>query len=188
MLRLIEPALRFKAAILAAVPEMNEVGEWNVPPEAFAARFETMLHELAAARDPATAPPGVLPYEDFWLIDGDVWIGLLTLRLQLNEQFLQSGGHIGYVIRPSKRRRGYGTALLRLGLGKARERGLLRVLLTCDETNVASRKVIEASGGQLENAVTVEGQTTKKLRYWITLPPKGPMAGRGDEPTPTEER
>ena len=169
MLRLVEPALEFKAAILAAVPEMNAIGEWPESPDAFAARFDDMLGELAAARDPATAPPGVLPYEDYWLMDEDIWIGLLTIRPQINEQFLHSGGHIGYVIRPSKRRSGYGTAILRLGLDKARARGLQRVLLTCDETNIGSRKIIEANGGQLENAVVVEGQAALKLRYWINL-------------------
>ena len=102
-------------------------------------------------------------------MDEDTWIGLLTLRAQINEQFLHSGGHIGYVIRPSKRRSGYGTAILRLGLEKARTRGLQRVLLTCDETNMGSRKIIEANGGQLENAVVVEGQAALKLRYWINL-------------------
>ena len=169
MLRLVEPAAEYKAAILAAVPEMKAVGEWNVTPEAFAARFDDMLREIAAAKDPATAPPGVLPYEDYWLMDEDAWIGLLTIRPQINEQFLHSGGHIGYVIRPSKRHSGYGTAILRLGLEKARAQGLERVLLTCDETNIGSRKIIEANGGQLENAVVVEGQTALKLRYWINL-------------------
>ena len=102
-------------------------------------------------------------------MDGETWIRLLTFRPQINEQFLHSGRHIGYVIRPSKRHCGYGTRLLRLGLDMARERGLQRVLLTCDETNLASRKIIEANGGQLENAVVVEGQTALKLRYWINL-------------------
>jgi predicted acetyltransferase len=169
MLRLVEPAPEYKAAILVAVPEMNAVGEWPISPDAFAARFDDMLREIAAAKDPATAPPGVLPYEDYWLMDGDIWIGLLTLRPQINEQYLHSGGHIGYVIRPSKRRSGYGIAILRLGLDKARARGLQRVLLTCDETNIGSRRIIEANGGQLENAVVVEGQAALKLRYWINL-------------------
>ena len=168
-LRLVEPAPIYKSAILAAVPEMHAIGEWNVTPDAFATRFDDMLREIAAAKDPATAPPGVLPFEDYWLMDEDVWIGLLTLRPQINEQYLHSGGHIGYVIRPSKRRSGYGTAILRLGLEKARTRGLQRVLLTCDETNLGSRKIIEANGGQLENAVAVEGQSALKLRYWINL-------------------
>ena len=169
MLRLVEPAPRYKAAVLAAVAEMQAIGEWDISPDAFAARFDDMLREIAAAKDPATALPGVLPYEDFWLMEEDIWIGLLTLRSHINEQFLHTGGHIGYVIRPSKRRCGYGTVLLRLGLIKARERGLSRVLLTCDETNTGSRKIIEANGGQFENAVVVEGQTVKKLRYWISL-------------------
>jgi predicted acetyltransferase len=169
MLRLVEPAPLYKAAILDGVAEMQASGEWDISPEAFAARFDDMLRELAAVKDPATAPPGVLPYEDFWLMEDEIWVGLLTLRPHINEQFLHSGGHIGYVIRPSKRRCGYGTALLRLGLEKARERGLSRVLLTCDETNIGSRKIIETNGGQFENAVVVEGQTDRKLRYWISL-------------------
>jgi predicted acetyltransferase len=169
MLCLVEPAPLYKAAILDAVAEMQASGEWDISPHAFAARFDDMLREIAAAKDPATAPPGVLPYEDFWLMEKDTWIGLLTLRLQLNEQFLHSGGHIGYVVRPSKRRCGYGTVLLRLGLDKARGRGLQRVLLTCDQTNIGSRKIIETNGGQFENAVVVAGQAAQKLRYWIDL-------------------
>lgn len=169
MLRLVEPALLYKAAIHDAVAEMQAIGEWDITPDAFAARFDDILREIAAAKDPATAPPGVLPYEDLWLMEDDTWIGLLTLRSQINEQFLHTGGHIGYVVRPSKRRLGYGTALLRLGLDKARERGLQRVLLTCNETNIGSRKVIETNGGQFENAVVVEGQEGQTLRYWITL-------------------
>jgi predicted acetyltransferase len=169
MLHLVEPAPLYKAAILDAVAEMQAIGEWDISPDAFAARFDDMLRELAAAKDPATAPPGVLPYEDFWLIEENIWIGLLTLRPQITEQFLYSGGHIGYVVRPSKRRCGYGTVLLRLGLDKARERGLQRVLLTCDETNIGSRKIIEANGGQFEDAVVVAGQVALKMRYWISL-------------------
>src|SRR5690349_13683460 len=97
MLRLVEPAPAYKAAMLEAAGEMHAIGEWDITPEALAARFDDMLRELAAAKDPATAPPGILPYEDFWLLAGDVWVGLLTLRLQIDEQLLRSGGHIGYV-------------------------------------------------------------------------------------------
>jgi len=169
MLRLVEPAPRYKAAILDTVAELQAIGEWDISPDAFAARFDDMLREIATVKDPATVPPGVLAYEDFWLMEGDIWLGLLTLRCQLNAQFLHAGGHIGYVVRPSKRRCGYGTVLLRLGLEKSCERGLECVLLTCDESNSGSRKIIEANGGQFENAVVVAGQADKKLRYWIRL-------------------
>ena len=169
MLTLLEPSLALKEPCLDAVREFHAVGEYTVDAEQLGATFEELIARLSAANDPANAPPGELPYEDFWLMDGREWIGKLTLRTTINAKYLHAGGHIGYEIRPSKRRQGYGTALLRMGLEKARERGLQRVLLTCDETNLASRKVIENNGGQLENAVQVEGQTVLKMRYWIHL-------------------
>jgi predicted acetyltransferase len=171
MLRLVEPAPAHKAALLEAASEMRAIGEWDITPEDLAARFDDIIREQAAAKDPATAPPGVLPYQDFWLLDGDVWIGLLTLRTQIDEQLLRSGGHIGYVIRPSRRRRGYGTTLLRLGLEHARARGMHCALLTCAETNIGSRKVIEANGGRLADILALEEKSARVCRYWIDLGP-----------------
>jgi predicted acetyltransferase len=57
---------------------------------------------------------------------------------------------------------------LRLGLEKARDLGLRRVLVTCDETNIGSKKIIEYNGGVFENAVEAESPI-KKLRYWIDI-------------------
>src|SRR5215208_1362326 len=162
MLVLVEPSLTYKDACLDAVREFHAAGEYSIDAEQLGAIFEDLIARLAAAKDPANAPPGELPYEDFWLMDGDEWIGKLTLRTTINAKYLHAGGHIGYEIRPSKRRQGYGTALLRMGLEKARERGLQRVLLTCDESNLTSRKVIENNGGQLEKTLQVEGQTILK--------------------------
>jgi predicted acetyltransferase len=169
MLILVEPSIRYKDACLDAVREFHAVGEYAVDAEQLGATFEDLIALLVAAKDPANTPPGELPYEDFWLMDGDEWIGKLTLRTTINAKYLYAGGHIGYEIRPSKRRHGFGTILLRMGLELAHERGLHQVLLTCDETNIGSRKVIEKNGGQLENAVEVEGQTALKMRYWINL-------------------
>ncbi|MEU9960460.1 GNAT family N-acetyltransferase [Streptomyces sp. NPDC050982] len=71
------------------------------------------------------------------------------------------GGHIGYGVRPTARRQGYATAMLRDVLPHARDLGLDRVLVTCDTTNVGSRKVIEANGGEFED------ERGGKLRFWI---------------------
>ena len=169
MLVMVAPAMAYKDACLAAVSEFHTSGEYSVTAEQLGAKFEDLIRQLTTSNDPATTPPGELPYEDFWMMEGDEWIGKLTLRTTLNDHYLHAGGHIGYEIRPSRRRSGYGTALLRLGLEKARERGLQRVLLTCDETNLGSRKVIENNGGLLENAVVVEGNDVLKMRYWINL-------------------
>lgn len=169
MLVLVEPAMMYKQPCLEAVREFHAVGEYDVDVEQLAAQFEDLIARLDAAKNPTSVPAGELPYQDFWLMEDGEWIGKLTLRTTINERYLYAGGHIGYEIRPSKRRCGYGTALLRLGLEKAREQGLTRALLTCDETNIGSRKIIEANGGQLDNAVEIAGQTARKLRYWISL-------------------
>jgi predicted acetyltransferase len=169
MLVLEKPVFAHKKAMLDAVREFHAAGEYDITAEELATKYEALIERLDHSLDPLFLMAGELPYEDFWMMEDDLWIGKLTLRVTIDERYLHVGGHIGYEIRPSRRRCGYGTALLRLGLEKARERGLSRVLLTCDETNLASQKVIERNGGKLENLVDVDGQTARKMRYWIDL-------------------
>jgi predicted acetyltransferase len=79
------------------------------------------------------------------------------------------GGHIGYVIRPSRRKQGYGASLLSLMLEKAHELGLARVRITCDTDNIGSAKVIEKNNGAL-SATTISERTGKLIsQYWIDL-------------------
>ncbi len=80
------------------------------------------------------------------------------------------GGHIGYRIRPSERRKGYGTLILALTLAEARKLGLPRVLLTCDQDNIASARVIQANGGALASEGYSPQTQTLVSRYWIELP------------------
>src|SRR5688572_12172999 len=107
MLILVEPSLTYKDACLDAVREFHAAGEYDVNAERLGEKFEDLIARLVASKDPANMPLGELPYEDFWLMDGDKWIGKLTLRTTINEKYLHAGGHIGYEIRPSKRRCGY---------------------------------------------------------------------------------
>jgi predicted acetyltransferase len=99
----------------------------------------------------------------FWIVDGDEVVGSLALRHELSDWLLEEGGHIGYSIRPSRRREGHASRALALALDRARGLGLDRVLVTCDTDNDASRRTIERNGGVLED--TRNG----KLRYWIAL-------------------
>lgn len=87
----------------------------------------------------------------YWLYDNDKPIGYGKLRHRLNNNLLELGGHIGYVIRPSERRKGYGTRLLAELVKKANEKNISRVLLTCDEANLASRSIIESNHGELSS-------------------------------------
>lgn len=103
--------------------------------------------------------------------DGRV-VGIVNYRSPLTEFLLQYGGNIGYCIRPSERRKGYAKEMLRLTLGKCREAGEEKILITCDKGNVASERTIRANGGVLENEVEDKvglGKAGVIQRYWIAL-------------------
>ena len=167
---LIEPSSQFKDQIIDAVQELQSEGrllDYDV--QRLRRNFASYLRMAQNQKDPLRIGPGRVPVSDFWLVDEDKVVGRLSLRHELDGFLLKVAGHIGYVIRPSFRRRGYGKEILHLGLAEARQIGLKRVLVTCDENNIGSKKVIESNGGQFENAVEVNGSPILKLRYWIDV-------------------
>ena len=97
-------------------------------------------------------------------VDG-VIVGRSSIRHELNDWLSKFGGHIGYAVRPDFRRRGYASEILRQSLDLAKEIGLSKVLMTCNDDNIGSIKVIEKHGGVLENKVDEEGRLLR--RYWI---------------------
>ena len=97
-------------------------------------------------------------------VDGTL-VGRISIRHELNEWLATYGGHIGYAVLPSMRRRGYATAILRQGLVVARALGIDDVLVTCDVENRASAGVIEGCGGEFESIA--EGDGMPKRRYWF---------------------
>jgi predicted acetyltransferase len=112
----------------------------------------------------------------WWVTEDQTVLGAIALRHELNEFLVEAGGHIGYGIRPSARRRGLAGWALDQVLGHARERGLDRLLLTCDVDNEPSRRTIESRGGVLEDVRdTVLGRVR---RYWVTVPAP-PGSGTG---------
>jgi predicted acetyltransferase len=127
-------------------------------PDLFAAYAERMA---ATADDDGLLPPGIVPATFLWWVEGDTYLGRLSIRHSLTQWLLDYGGHIGYVVRPSARRQGHATAMLAAALPVAADLGIDPVLVTCDYDNVASRLVIEANGGVFED------QRGEKLRYWI---------------------
>ncbi len=167
--RLVEPNAGFRESYLEALSELHAEGRrLNVRYDEIAADFEAFVADLKNRAIPGKHPPELVPETWLWLVDGDEYIGRASIRHELSEELLLVGGNIGYEIRPSRRRQGYGTRILALALERARDLGIRRVLVTCDTDNVGSRKIIEANGGRLENEIQVPNSTVRKLRYWIT--------------------
>lgn len=128
-----------------------------------------VAEHLTAQADPTTPiPEDRVHCTYYWVTDGDgaerSVVGFLALRHTLTPYLLEEGGHIGYAVRPSRRREGIASRALALGVVEAAELGIDRVLVTCDDDNVASRGTIEAGGGVYEDT------RNHKLRYWIPTP------------------
>ncbi len=100
-------------------------------------------------------------------VEGEI-VGRVSIRHELNEYLKNFGGHIGFVVRPQFRNKGFATEILTLALEISRNLGLSRVLITCDDKNLASATVIERCGGALENRVQKEAGVLMR-RYWIPL-------------------
>jgi predicted acetyltransferase len=94
-------------------------------------------------------------------------VGRVSIRHELNEMLAHEGGHIGYGVVPAHRRRGYATEMLRQSLIVARAIGVDRVLVTCDDDNIASATVIERNGGIFESVITDTIGGKAKRSYWI---------------------
>lgn len=105
------------------------------------------IKSLKDARSGIGIKKDQVPYTIYWLVNGKKFIGTLRLNKKLNRKLRVRGGNIGYEIRPSERRKGYGGEVLRLGLLKARAHGLEKVYIDCREDNIGSKKIIEKRGG-----------------------------------------
>ena len=113
--------------------------------------------------------PDRVPSDCYWLVDAErnYFIGEIHIRHRLNDALLLRGGHIGYCVRYGEWGKGYGTYMLKLALEKAREMGLEKVLITCNDSNIASARVMEKNECVLQDKVPTEGGLTR--RYWKTL-------------------
>jgi predicted acetyltransferase/GrpB-like predicted nucleotidyltransferase (UPF0157 family) len=112
-------------------------------------------------------PNGFVPNTFFVGVVDRVVVGRLSLRHSLNDFLAKIGGHIGYGVVPSQRRRGYATEMLRQAIPICFSLGIGRALVTCDEDNVGSRKVVEAGGGIFEGMIDCPESGVPKRRYWI---------------------
>jgi predicted acetyltransferase len=166
-LSLTEPSLTWQAAFLELAAEFVAANDLRY--QAAISDFAGYLQYLQQFAQGIDLPPGIVRETTYWGVDGATIVGTIRLRHELNPALEQIGGHIGYAVRPSKRRQGYGTRMLALTLEQARRIGLERVLITCDTDNVGSARIIEKNGGQLLDQIRVAGHDKSASRYWIEL-------------------
>ncbi|MGI6743415.1 MAG: GNAT family N-acetyltransferase [Eubacteriales bacterium] len=118
-----------------------------------------------------TVPAGYAAAAQFLYIrkSDDRLVGMIQIRHYLTEYLAKYAGHIGFSVRPSEQRKGYGTSMLRAVLGYCPEIGIDKILITCDEGNPGSEKTIINSGGVYESTVYEEEKDHGIKRFWITL-------------------
>lgn len=173
MTALARPDLRLHQSWAAALLEFGSeqvhgAGLWEVPEDVRSstsrAACARLVAELARCADPeAPRPPDRVASDYFWITEDDEVVGFVATRHELTSFLLESGGHIGYSVRPTRRREGHARRALELALDHLAGIGPTRALLTCDVDNDASRRTITAAGGVLEDV------RARTMRFWIDL-------------------
>lgn len=152
--QLVSPTTRVHASFLVALDEYGAEGRYPdmhdlrlEEPAAFTAYVESLRRTGLPPGRPT--PPGWVPMTLLWWVDKDRYLGRISIRHELTPALREYGGHIGYDIRPSARRRGHATRMLAAALPVAHRLGIDPALLTCHATNAASVRVIESNDGSL---------------------------------------
>ena len=172
MLILIKPTLEHLGAIEEYRQEFLEEGRVWIDGSGGISNFPNLQDWLVALKNnesETTITEGLVPSTLFLAFheDDDRLVGMIDIRHSLNDYLLKFGGHIGYSVRISERRKGYATEMLQLALDQSKGLGIKEILLTCDKDNLASARTILANGGILENEIQNGEKITQ--RYWIQL-------------------
>ena len=169
---LITPCEAYLESYLQACIEYKEnaVRTYSLhDPDAFDQWKEIIFQRFEKDRLGVDLREGHVPSTTLWLVEDGAYIGTGNIRHKLTDSLSRFGGHIGYAIRFGMWGKGYGTLQLKLLLVHAAELGIERALITCDETNVGSARVIEKCGGVYQDTIgnVVEGVHHDTKRYWI---------------------
>jgi predicted acetyltransferase len=164
----VKPNKELKTEYLAMIAEWNHSGEKKVPwvLDEESDEFEAMLSRWEDYSRGIGIKEGFVPHSTYWLVRNDNKVlGAVNIRHELNDCLRNRGGHIGYGIKPSERRKGYAKEMLRLALEIARKLNITRALITCDKENIASARTIMGNGGVFDSESVEDGVVFQ--RYWL---------------------
>ena len=167
-LRLVKLSEKYKSQLFDMMEEWYATGEKIIPYVIRKNDYHDFSHYLEEI-EVKDERSGLVPDSTYFCLDEErnCFVGAVNIRHYLNEALLLNGGHIGDGVRPSERRKGVATQMIRLALEECKILGIDRVLMVCDKENIGSAKSILKNGGVLENEVVVDGVIEQ--RYWITL-------------------
>jgi predicted acetyltransferase len=159
------PSLKHKERYLEYIKEWKDTKIVPYSSRLNGSTYEEWLLEKQLQESEATVSKEHVPASTFLFMDDEVIVGCVNIRHKLNQKLLETGGHIGYGIKPSKRNMGFAAIMLKLALIESKKMGIKRVLITCDDDNLASKSTIESCGGIYENKFFDNDHYV--LRYWI---------------------
>jgi len=173
-MELVLPNLQYKESFLEAVEKHKQSGEHDGFLDTrdydwFKHNFDTFLAEQEQFRNGVNLPDDKVPSTQWWVVEGDTWLGRFSLRHRLNETLETYGGHLGYYLIPEARRKGVGSWAMSEVLHKARTLGLQKLLVTCDPDNIGSQKLIQKFGGVHLDTIDSELNGGPLMRWWIEL-------------------
>ncbi|MGF1694470.1 GNAT family N-acetyltransferase [Vibrio lamellibrachiae] len=169
-MKLVVPSIEYEESYIQMVREFSEQGEVFIPfvlSENYS-DFPAMIDRLASYSRGEQLATVFVANSSYWLINtNEKVVGCSNLRHDLNDELLVLGGHIGYGIKPSERKKGYAKLILKLTLPRANSNGITKALLTVNKANLGSVKAIQSNGGVLEAEKKVSGQEGLVQYYWV---------------------
>jgi predicted acetyltransferase len=169
-IQLVPPTEKYRESFLRGLREFRHEGlPWWVGGDLEIAEQDFAAFVAKKLAESSPRAEALVPKTHLWAVMEEQFVGRISIHHQLSDTLRVEGGHIGYDTVPSFRGRGVATEMLRQALPWARALGLTEVLLTCDDDNAASIRVIERNGGSLRETKALDTNKPLKRYYSITL-------------------